>query len=133
MMRQRRGFSFAAALGAAAGSHSGGNLIGLGVHLDRVFWTVPELFLQILRQLVVAVNKLGPDAESNPSLLVFGRRAGLGAAEYANEIDANTLNIDEQQIAEHEKEILAPFNNTGGENPYTVHQKLQEIMQNYFT
>ncbi len=63
---------------------------------------------------------------------MFGRRAGLGAAEYANEIDANTLNMNFDQITQHEKHILAPFSNTGGKNPYTVHQNLQEIMQNYF-
>jgi succinate dehydrogenase / fumarate reductase flavoprotein subunit len=75
-------------------------------------------------------NRLGGNSLSD--LLVFGRRSGLGAAEYASELDSNTLNLDDQQIAEHEKEILAPFNNSGGKNPYTVHQKMQEIMQNYF-
>lgn len=75
-------------------------------------------------------NRLGGNSLSD--LLVFGRRAGLGAAEYANQIDSNTLNINNQQIAEHEKEILAPFSNSNGKNPYTVHQKLQVIMQNYF-
>ncbi len=75
-------------------------------------------------------NRLGGNSLSD--LLVFGRRAGLGAAEYANEIDSNTININKDQISQHEKEILAPFNNTGGKNPYTVHQNLQEIMQNYF-
>ena len=75
-------------------------------------------------------NRLGGNSLSD--LLVFGRRAGLGAAEYANQIDSNTININDEQIALHEKEILAPFNNSNGKNPYTVHQKLQEIMQNYF-
>lgn len=75
-------------------------------------------------------NRLGGNSLSD--LLVFGRRAGLGAAQYAGEIDSNTLNINDEQIALHEKEILAPFSNSNGENPYTVHQKLQEIMQNYF-
>ena len=75
-------------------------------------------------------NRLGGNSLSD--LLVFGRRAGLGAAEYANEIDANTLNMNYGQITQHEKHILAPFSNTNGKNPYTVHQNLQEIMQNYF-
>ena len=75
-------------------------------------------------------NRLGGNSLSD--LLVFGRRAGLGAAEYANQIDSDTLNINDQQIAEHKNEVLAPFNNSNGQNPYIIHQKLQEIMQTYF-
>lgn len=75
-------------------------------------------------------NRLGGNSLSD--LLVFGRRAGLGASEYAKTVDSNTLKIHDEQINQHEKELLAPFNNTSGQNPYTVHQNLQETMQNYF-
>ena len=75
-------------------------------------------------------NRLGGNSLSD--LLVFGRRAGLGAVEYANNIESNALKIHDEQINKHENELLAPFNNSSGQNPYTVHQKLQEIMQNYF-
>ncbi len=75
-------------------------------------------------------NRLGGNSLSD--LLVFGRRAGMGAAEYAKGVDAGSLKIDESQIELNEKELLAPFENTGGQNPYTIHQELQDIMQAYF-
>jgi succinate dehydrogenase / fumarate reductase flavoprotein subunit len=59
---------------------------------------------------------------------VFGRRAGLGAAAYASKAPA--ASIDDQQIAEAERDMLAPFDRGEGENPYTVHRDLQEVMQN---
>ena len=61
-------------------------------------------------------------------LLVFGRRAGLSAAAYAGK--APVVSIDDQQIAEAERDMLAPFDRGEGENPYTVHRDLQEVMQN---
>ena len=70
-------------------------------------------------------NRLGGNSLSD--LLVFGRRAGLGATEYAKKTSA--LKLDPQQVAEAEREMLAPFERTDGESPYTVHHDLQEIMQ----
>jgi succinate dehydrogenase / fumarate reductase flavoprotein subunit len=70
-------------------------------------------------------NRLGGNSLSD--LLVFGRRAGGAAAEYAKK--ASMPNIDPRQIEETEKAILAPFENSGGENPYTVHMDLQRTMQ----
>jgi succinate dehydrogenase / fumarate reductase flavoprotein subunit len=71
-------------------------------------------------------NRLGGNSLSD--LLVFGRRAGLGAAAYAGK--ASAAAIDDQQIAEAERDMLAPFDRGEGENPYTVHRDLQEVMQN---
>jgi succinate dehydrogenase / fumarate reductase flavoprotein subunit len=71
-------------------------------------------------------NRLGGNSLSD--LLVFGRRAGLGAAAYASKAPAAA--IDDQQIAEAEHDMLAPFDRGEGENPYTVHRDLQEVMQN---
>ena len=59
---------------------------------------------------------------------MFGRRAGLSAAAYASKAPA--ASIDDQQIAEAERDMLAPFDRGEGENPYTVHRDLQEVMQN---
>ncbi len=70
-------------------------------------------------------NRLGGNSLSD--LLVFGRRAGLAAAEYARRAPAASL--DDSQIAQAEKELLAPFSNTGAESPYAVHRDLQEVMQ----
>jgi succinate dehydrogenase / fumarate reductase flavoprotein subunit len=71
-------------------------------------------------------NRLGGNSLSD--LLVFGRRAGLAAAEHAKRTSA--ASIDNAQIEQAEKELLAPFSNSGTESPYAVHRDLQEVMQN---
>jgi len=70
-------------------------------------------------------NRLGGNSLSD--LLVFGRRAGLAAAEHAKRV-SNT-GASETQIAEAEKELLAPFSNPNSESPYAVHRDLQKVMQ----
>jgi len=72
-------------------------------------------------------NRLGGNSLSD--LLVFGRRAGLAAAEHAKEVNAPV--IDAGQIDEAEREMSAPFERAGGSSPYEVHRRLQETMQNY--
>ncbi|HEV3481112.1 MAG TPA: succinate dehydrogenase flavoprotein subunit [Candidatus Acidoferrales bacterium] len=71
-------------------------------------------------------NRLGGNSLSD--LVVFGRRAGLAAAEHAKKTAAPTLN--DAQIEDAERQALAPFDRPGGENPYTIHHDLQEMMQN---
>ena len=71
-------------------------------------------------------NRLGGNSLSD--LLVFGRRAGLAAAENANKI--STTAIDSGQVEEAAAEMLVPFERKSGENPYTIHRDLQETMQN---
>jgi succinate dehydrogenase / fumarate reductase, flavoprotein subunit len=71
-------------------------------------------------------NRLGGNSLSD--LLVFGRRAGLAAAEHANKISATPF--DTGQIDEAAREMLAPFERKDGESPYTIHRDLQETMQN---
>ncbi len=71
-------------------------------------------------------NRLGGNSLSD--LLVFGRRAGLAAAQHAKRSSAPS--IDNAQIERAERELLAPFSNSGGESPYAVHRDLQEVMQN---
>jgi succinate dehydrogenase / fumarate reductase flavoprotein subunit len=70
-------------------------------------------------------NRLGGNSLSD--LLVFGRRAGLAAAEHAKRVSNAT--VSEAQIAEAEKELLAPFSNPNSESPYAVHRDLQKVMQ----
>jgi len=70
-------------------------------------------------------NRLGGNSLSD--LLVFGRRAGLAAAEHAKKSAAP--NLDNAQIEAAEKQLLAPFERTTGENPYTIHMELQEMLQ----
>ncbi|MFD3519714.1 fumarate reductase/succinate dehydrogenase flavoprotein subunit [Streptomyces sp. NPDC058653] len=76
-------------------------------------------------------NRLGGNSLSD--LLVFGRRAGLHAAEYAAGLSARPV-LDEAQIDAAAVEALRPFGAeepAGGgppENPYSVHQELQQTM-----
>jgi len=70
-------------------------------------------------------NRLGGNSLSD--LLVFGRRAGLAAAEHANK--TSTTPLDSEQVEEAAREMLAPFERKDGENPYTLHRDLQETMQ----
>src|SRR3954454_20541013 len=63
-------------------------------------------------------NRLGGNSLSD--LVVFGRRAGLAAAQHANKV--SMPKIDDAEIARAEREMLAPFEQGAGENPYTVHR-----------
>jgi succinate dehydrogenase / fumarate reductase flavoprotein subunit len=67
-------------------------------------------------------NRLGGNSLSD--LLVFGRRAGLGAAEYVKANGANPVSQD--SIDRAHASLEAPFNNDGGENAYTLHHELQQ-------
>jgi succinate dehydrogenase / fumarate reductase flavoprotein subunit len=70
-------------------------------------------------------NRLGGNSLSD--LLVFGRRAGLGAAEYVISLPSKPT-VSEASIEKAIANATAPFNNEGSENPYTVHQELQQVM-----
>jgi len=70
-------------------------------------------------------NRLGGNSLSD--LLVFGRRAGLGAAEYVDGITERPTTSDTELEAAR-GEALAPLERTGGENPYTVHHEIQQTM-----
>jgi succinate dehydrogenase / fumarate reductase, flavoprotein subunit len=71
-------------------------------------------------------NRLGGNSLSD--LLVFGRRAGLAAADHAKTVQKTS--IDSTQVEEAAREMLAPFERKAGESPYTIHRDLQETMQN---
>jgi succinate dehydrogenase / fumarate reductase flavoprotein subunit len=71
-------------------------------------------------------NRLG--GNSLGDLLVFGRRAGLAAAQYALGLDSVPA-VDDSEVDAVRRSTLEPFNRDGGENPYTVHRDLQETMQ----
>jgi len=71
-------------------------------------------------------NRLGGNSLSD--LLVFGRRAGQGAADYITRLGPKLPVADEGEIAAAQAEALAPLDRTGGENPYAVHAEVQETM-----
>jgi succinate dehydrogenase / fumarate reductase flavoprotein subunit len=71
-------------------------------------------------------NRLGGNSLSD--LLVFGRRAGMGAAEYLKSNGSNP--VSDATIKAAADRIEAPFKNQGGENAYSLHQELQEVAHN---
>jgi succinate dehydrogenase / fumarate reductase flavoprotein subunit len=71
-------------------------------------------------------NRLGGNSLSD--LIVFGRRAGLHAAETANKMAA-APKIPDQEIQAAIREALSPFDNEGGENAFAVQADLQRMMQ----
>src|SRR5437773_7539618 len=71
-------------------------------------------------------NRLGGNSLSD--LLVFGRRAGLAAAQHAKR--SSTPSVDNAQIVDAERQMLLPFERDGGESPYAIHEELQGGMQN---
>ncbi|MDA8434431.1 MAG: fumarate reductase/succinate dehydrogenase flavoprotein subunit [Actinomycetales bacterium] len=71
-------------------------------------------------------NRLGGNSLSD--LLVFGRRAGLGAAIYVDGLAGSRPSVTDEMVADAEEEALAAFHVEGGENPYTIHADLQQTM-----
>jgi succinate dehydrogenase / fumarate reductase, flavoprotein subunit len=71
-------------------------------------------------------NRLGGNSLSD--LLVFGRRAGMGAATYVKQ--NSTASVSDATAAAAAARIEAPFARTGGENSYSLHAELQEITHN---
>ncbi|SMD14552.1 fumarate reductase/succinate dehydrogenase flavoprotein subunit [Lentzea albidocapillata] len=70
-------------------------------------------------------NRLGGNSLSD--LLVFGRRAGAGAAEYVRAMAERPV-VAEDIVTEARATALKPFQQEGGENPYTLHMELQQSM-----
>ncbi len=68
-------------------------------------------------------NRLGGNSLSD--LLVFGRRAGAGAAVYVKENKGGA--VSDSTVKAASERLNAPFNGTGTENPYTIHAELQEV------
>jgi len=99
---------------------------GIRVEAETAQSTLPGLFAAGEAAAGLhGANRLGGNSLSD--LLVFGRRAGLAAAQHAKSAAAPA--VDAGQIAEAEKELLAAFSNTGTESPYAVHRDLQKVMQ----
>jgi succinate dehydrogenase / fumarate reductase, flavoprotein subunit len=71
-------------------------------------------------------NRLGGNSLSD--LLVFGRRAGMGAVEYLKNNTATP--VSEAAIKAAAAKIQAPFDRQGGENSYSLHAELQEVTHN---
>ena len=100
---------------------------GVRVDADTGAATVPGLFAAGESSGGMhGANRLGGNSLSD--LLVFGRRAGAGAAAYAAKATAQAP-LDPAQVAAAEPELLAPFERSSGPDPYSVHRRLQDTMQ----
>jgi succinate dehydrogenase / fumarate reductase flavoprotein subunit len=71
-------------------------------------------------------NRLGGNSLSD--LVVFGRRAGLGAAEYLDRLGPARPGVSAAELEAARAEALAPLERETGENPYEVQAEVQETM-----
>ncbi len=70
-------------------------------------------------------NRLGGNSLSD--LLVFGRRAGVGASEYVSALGSKPK-LEQAEIDRALASALAPFKGDSKENAYAVHYELQQMM-----
>ena len=100
---------------------------GIRVEADSQMTNVPGLFAAgECAAGLHGANRLGGNSLSD--LLVFGKRAGEYAAQFAKAQPEGRVSADDvDRVA---RESLAPFERGGGEGPYRVQHALQEMMQN---
>jgi succinate dehydrogenase / fumarate reductase flavoprotein subunit len=102
---------------------------GIEVEPDTAAATVPGLFAAgECAGGMHGSNRLGGNSLSD--LLVFGRRAGLGAATYVEELTERPA-ISDDDLNTAAKTALTPFDppvEGTAENPYTLHTDLQQTM-----
>jgi succinate dehydrogenase / fumarate reductase flavoprotein subunit len=70
-------------------------------------------------------NRLGGNSLSD--LLVFGQRAGQGAADYTSGLKSQPA-VDQADVDASAADMLGPFDRSDGENPYDVQRDLQQTM-----
>ncbi len=103
---------------------------GIHVDPDTQMSRVPGLFAAgECAAGINGANRLGGNSLSD--LLVFGKRAGEFAARFAKDnspgkIDSPSRTGTIDNVA---REAVAPFERSGGENPYEIQRDLQELMQ----
>ncbi len=102
---------------------------GVRVHPESQMSTVPGLFAAgECAAGLHGANRLGGNSLSD--LLVFGKRAGQHAAEFAlSKSDGSASSDLSEQINAASKWALAPFDRADGENPYAIQKDLQGMMQ----
>jgi succinate dehydrogenase / fumarate reductase flavoprotein subunit len=99
---------------------------GIRVNADTQESTVPGLFAAgECAAGINGANRLGGNSLSD--LLVFGKRAGEYAAQFAKENGGGA--VDDGQVKAAAKWALDPFDRDGGENPFTIQHDLQDTMQ----
>ncbi|WP_433299110.1 fumarate reductase/succinate dehydrogenase flavoprotein subunit [Pseudonocardia sp. CA-142604] len=102
---------------------------GVEVDPDTTMSTVPGLFAAgEVAGGMHGSNRLGGNSLSD--LLVFGRRAGLGASEYVEGLAGVRPAVRMDDVAAAQERALLPFSSAteGGENPFVVQLELQKTM-----
>ncbi len=101
---------------------------GVLVDADTQMSSVPGLFAAgECAAGINGANRLGGNSLSD--LLVFGKRAGDHAAEFARGLGGKRPAIDPAQMQAAERAAVEPFEHQDGEPPYAVQRDLQELMQ----
>ena len=99
---------------------------GIRVDADTQASTLPGLYAAgECASGINGANRLGGNSLSD--LIVFGKRAGEYAAQFAKENGHGA--IDNAQIETEAKRALEPFDREGGENPFIIQSDLQDMMQ----
>ena len=99
---------------------------GIAVDGDTQMTAVPGLFAcGECTGGMHGANRLGGNSLSD--LLVFGWLAGKGAKDYVSQL-SRPLQIDPDHIEEARRQAVGPLNQEDGENPYLLHEELQNIM-----
>jgi succinate dehydrogenase / fumarate reductase, flavoprotein subunit len=100
---------------------------GIWVEAETCATTVPGLYAagEVAAGLHGA-NRLGGNSLSD--IIVFGKRAGEGAAAFAK-ANGMPTDLDPQQIEEEVEELLGLLETKTGESAYAIHQELQQTMQ----
>jgi succinate dehydrogenase / fumarate reductase flavoprotein subunit len=99
---------------------------GIRVDADTQMATVPGLFAAgECAGGLHGANRLGGNSLSD--LLVFGKRAGEHAAQFARENNSATVNAE--QLNQYAREALRYFETEGTESPFQVQSDLQGMMQ----
>jgi succinate dehydrogenase / fumarate reductase flavoprotein subunit len=100
---------------------------GVRVDADTAASSVPGLFAAgEVAGGMHGANRLGGNSLSD--LLVFGRRAGTGASDYA-EGRTGAPALEKAAAEAVIDEAMAPLTRDSGENPYDLHYELQDRMQ----
>jgi len=99
---------------------------GIRVDADTQASTLPGLYAAgECASGINGANRLGGNSLSD--LIVFGKRAGEYAAQFAKENGHGS--IDDAQIDREAKRALEPFERVDGENPFAIQHDLQGMMQ----
>ena len=99
---------------------------GVRVDSDTQQSTIPGLFAAgEVAGGMHGANRLGGNSLSD--LVVFGMLAGRHAAEYST-ASKSPAPVPEEVLDAHAEEALAPFDEHGEENPYSIQNDLQECM-----